>query len=415
MIKVLFIGQYDSPSGYSKAFRDFVLAYDMVEHNDIDLKIFNFKLDSQYTEDSRLEKVLPKYLLSDPELPTYVENNRNEYICIMYLPTYMYALPHSKALKEIAKQSAYSINMTLWEADKVPSDWIKAAQEGYVKHMIANCSWNCDMFENDFNLPCEYLPCVVDTSKDISNKKLKLAPDDVFKILSVSTLNHRKGFDILIKAYVAEFDGQEDVKLFIKTYVGDFSETDKKMCRDYVTKYKNDILFGTITEGYRKSSLPISLMLDKLSVDDMNALYNSVDLFALFSRGEGFGLPYTEALIRGVPVACPNKGGHMDFCKKEFTFQADCKLQTCSNYSHWYTADLKQYETDIDDARRVLRNAYNLWKNNRKAYDVLGNYAKAFMDNDNSIFSYRLVGEKFVTLIKQFNDITNSNGGEIVE
>ena len=39
-----------------------------------------------------------------------------------------------------------------------------------------------------------------------------------FKIFSMSQWQHRKGFDILLKAYYQEFFDQEDVELFIKTY-----------------------------------------------------------------------------------------------------------------------------------------------------------------------------------------------------
>lgn len=51
-----------------------------------------------------------------------------------------------------------------------------------------------------------------------------------------------------------------------------------------------------------------------ISRESLDRLYLESDVFVLPSRGEGYGLPFLEALSFALPVICPDKGGHMEFC-----------------------------------------------------------------------------------------------------
>ncbi len=46
---------------------------------------------------------------------------------------------------------------------------------------------------------------------------------------------------------------------------------------------------------------------------DMNELYAAMDVFCLPTMGEGFGLPFLEAMAAGVPVLATGYSGHTDF------------------------------------------------------------------------------------------------------
>lgn len=411
MINVIFAGQLRSPSGYSKAFRDYLLALERagIDNSEINLKVYDVKLDEEGFEDSRVKHLIDKYEISDKQIDEYVKKNKNNYILMAYIPTCMYERPSLKnQITKFRLGCGYHINMTLWETDKMPDDWIELSKELKIDSLIANCYWNKEIFEKDYELPCEYVPCVVEPLSTKNQNSLNLADGDVFKILSVSTFVHRKGFDILIRAFVSEFEGQEDVALFIKTYFCSFSDQFKQKIKDEVTAMKNSVIFGSFTKGFRRPTKKINLLLDKYTHEEMGAIYNSVDLFALFSRGEGFGLPYTEALVNGIPVACADKGGHLDFCLPQFTFFAESRYDTCSD-DCWYTADMRQIETSVDSARKTLREAYNLWKFNRTEYDNKKKLAKDFFSDKNSEFNYENVGKK---LIKIFKSVKLKENGE---
>src|SRR5256885_1094352 len=49
-------------------------------------------------------------------------------------------------------------------------------------------------------------------------------------------------------------------------------------------------------------------MLDSVTPADLEGLYALADAFAFPSLYEGFGLPVLEAMSRGVPVACSDRG-----------------------------------------------------------------------------------------------------------
>jgi glycosyltransferase involved in cell wall biosynthesis len=52
----------------------------------------------------------------------------------------------------------------------------------------------------------------------------------------------------------------------------------------------------------------------------MAQLYQAAHCFVLPTRGEGFGLPFLEAMATGLPVIATDFGGHQDFCTPETTY-----------------------------------------------------------------------------------------------
>lgn len=53
-----------------------------------------------------------------------------------------------------------------------------------------------------------------------------------------------------------------------------------------------------------------------ISRESLDRLYMESDVFVLPSRGEGYGLPFLEALSFALPTICPDLGGHMEFCNE---------------------------------------------------------------------------------------------------
>jgi len=131
-----------------------------------------------------------------------------------------------------------------------------------------------------------------------------------FKFLSVFKWSYRKGIDILLKAYLEEFGGDEDVSLILVSRPIDNSNniaSDFNGIRQTVSK--------------SDSELPhICLYSKPVHERDMPKVYNSCNAFVLISRGEGMGLPFLEAGSTGLPIIASNCSGHSDFLNNDNSY-----------------------------------------------------------------------------------------------
>jgi glycosyltransferase involved in cell wall biosynthesis len=70
--------------------------------------------------------------------------------------------------------------------------------------------------------------------------------------------------------------------------------------------------------GLDPDRTPEILFVDEtLSHGEMRSLYAGAQAFVLPSRGEGFGRPYLEALLHGLPTVGTGWGGQLDFLSDE--------------------------------------------------------------------------------------------------
>jgi glycosyltransferase involved in cell wall biosynthesis len=165
--------------------------------------------------------------------------------------------------------------------------------------------------------PIYVMPLGVDTSryKPIKEKMDFGSSMKGYTFVSVFRWSYRKGFDILLRAYMEEFSEDEDVSLLLVSRVVESPEEkgEEKIVSDF-----NDIK-NTINKGSK--GLPhVALYTNTISEKDMPKLYNSADAFVLISRGEGFALPFIEAAACELPVIGSNVSGQTDFLNKDNSF-----------------------------------------------------------------------------------------------
>lgn len=113
-----------------------------------------------------------------------------------------------------------------------------------------------------------------------------------FRFLSVSWWGPRKGFDILIKAFVMEFFDSDDVCLVISS-------------RDHGGKPASYIAteIDNIVKSTGKEDRAPIILHSKITTDrELASLYNACNVFVLASKGEGYSLPIVEAASCGLPV-----------------------------------------------------------------------------------------------------------------
>ena len=126
------------------------------------------------------------------------------------------------------------------------------------------------------------------------------SPREKFVFLGAGTWhNPRKGLDVLVRAFTAEFGPEEPVKLVLKVsnvYNEGFDA--RKEVRKYMRK-----------KGNRNIMVVDSVIEEGKLVE----LVSNVDCYVSPHRTEGFGLFILQAMAVGTPVICTGETGNVDF------------------------------------------------------------------------------------------------------
>jgi hypothetical protein len=254
--------------------------------------------------------------------------------------------------------NGYKIGYTMFEFTNIPNfgkyDWKKncsAMDEVWVPSQYNYRTFNDNGINNVFVMP----PGI--DIKDFNPNKEPLIDrkDGKFRFIAVGEYTTRKGWDLLIPAYLSEFDRNDDVTLIIKTYSGSKRNSEsKRIVKEDIIKYRSEspnVLYPNIL-----------FIGDIISNNRLPNLYNSADCFILLTRGEGFGLPMAEAMACGKPCILPNNSSYLDFVNNENGYLVDTKGSEKYNSLHKASVlyrDSYSPIIDVNHARRIMRYIYN--------------------------------------------------------
>lgn len=207
-----------------------------------------------------------------------------------------------------------SVGLTMLEVDGLPATWARLCNR--TTEVWVPSTFNVDTF----------------SSSGVKREKLRVMPLGVnsrlfcpdgptldvpgrrkFMFLSVAEWVPRKGFDLLIEAFVREFREVRDVCLAIKAH-SNGPDYDPGGAR--IKAQIQDIL-ERVSAG---RAPPVLLIPQVIPPGDMPALYRSANCFVLPTRGEGWNLPALEALSCGLPVITTSWSGHLDFLDEGNSF-----------------------------------------------------------------------------------------------
>lgn len=237
--------------------------------------------------------------------------------------------------------------------------------------IIVPSKWCMDIFrESGVKRPMSVVPLGVDTSlyrPDVEpvgfSKNLRS-----YVFLAVFGWSMRKGYDCLLKAFLEEFSSDEDVTLLISSrFFGSTDESKKQFIRNDIARV------SSMVSNPKKPQ--VVLFGDVLSEQMMPRLFAAADCYVLFSRGEGFGLPYIEAGACELPVIATRYSGQTDFLTDENSYLVDVDGfskadRTLAMVSYFY--ENAEFPTlgpkVVEQARHSMRRAFeNRDEANRKA------------------------------------------------
>jgi FkbM family methyltransferase len=203
-----------------------------------------------------------------------------------------------------------------WEYGSIPAAWLHPLRD-LVDEVWVPTSFVRDGFVHS-GVPAErvhVIPQGVDADRFKPGlEPLPLPTAKKFRLLFVGGTIHRKGIDVLLRAYAQTFYRSDDVCLVIKDMgVGSF--------------YQGQTAEQMIAQFRSHLDHPEVIYLDHdLGDEDMARLYCACHCLVAPYRGEGFCLPVAEAMACGLPVVVTGYGAVLDYCDETSAFLIPAKV-----------------------------------------------------------------------------------------
>lgn len=197
---------------------------------------------------------------------------------------------------------------------------------------------------------------------------------DKFKFLTVMSFNERKGVSLLIKAFVEEFGlgnrglDARRVALYLKGGWHDAGIAIREVNR----------MISEIS-GINNANIPyIHYDFNVYPDDVMASLYKACDCFVLPSRGEGYGIPYSEAMSMGLPTIGTRWSGNLEFMNSDNSYLIDVEGFAPEPRCDWVTPYYKGQSfavPSIDHLRKLMRYVFE----NQEEAKRKGRIAREYM------------------------------------
>nr|XP_043634114.1 uncharacterized protein LOC122605270 [Erigeron canadensis] len=262
--------------------------------------------------------------------------------------------------------SRFSIGRTMFETDRVNPEHVKrcnAMDMVWVPsdfHVATFVKSGVDPFkvvkvvqaiDTELFDPVRYSPLDVSS---LGNLVLGLGSSgsdlrNPFVFLSVFKWEYRKGWDVLLRSYLKEFDSLDGVSLYLLT-----------------NPYHSDSNFGNkIVEFVEDSELvkpvngwaPVYVIDAHIAQFDFPRLYKAADAFILPTRGEGWGRPIVEAMAMSLPVVVTNWSGPTEYMNEKNSY-----LLPVDKMSEVIDGPFKGHmwaEPSVDKLRFLMRHVVN--------------------------------------------------------
>jgi glycosyltransferase involved in cell wall biosynthesis len=251
-------------------------------------------------------------------------------------------------------QATFHIGRTMCETDSIPPDWVAACNQ--MDEVWVPCAFNVEGFARSgvVREKLVKIPEGIDTERyRLDLFPLSIAGRRRFNFLSVFQWSRRKGWDVLVRAFVEEFRHNEEVSLTIK--VG------------YHSGHFADHLRAQIVDELRAAELahsfPRNIVIYQANLpgSDMPRLYRTADAFVLPTRGEGWGRPFMEAMLMGLPTIGTRYSGPLEFMNDNNSYLINC-VEADVSQAAWQEAEFfrgrRWAEPSVAHLRHLMRQVF---------------------------------------------------------
>ena len=162
--------------------------------------------------------------------------------------------------------------------------------------------------------PMKKLPIPINTevySGDVGTyQELQKKAAGRYIFMAAGVMGWRKGLDVLLKAFTSTFTPEDPVVLALKIFGTEA----------YVKTIVEQINAQLKQLSPLRTYSNILAIAKFMNEQEMPALYNTADCLVLPTRGEGWGMPLSEAMCLGKPTIATRWGGQLEFMTDENSY-----------------------------------------------------------------------------------------------
>ena len=340
------------------------------------------------------EKSEPTMTTEDNILAVCLNNKHLKYDTVV-----IHSTPSSWAkiaLAERAKNKNVKIyGLTVWETNKVYSEWMKTIDDCNLAGLIVPSEWNRQIFMNTAkSMRLDQFPpvhvchhmlqdTIIDNPMEVYAREDLYGPKIRMAILSIGTFGPRKGIAETIEAYIKAFRGYRDVVLYVKTSAGAFNAANSE---------KIQMAVREIVKGQKKC--PRIIIDAKLRSDEyIEQLVKHCDVYLALPNSEGVGLGACNASLKGKVIIMTGWGGQREYIKYANWIDYDLDVvKVPPDFVKWIRAPQRWAYPRIPHAVSSLRDVYNNFDEHRQR--ALGNRT-AILER----FSSKVIGKRLMSIV----------------
>ena len=229
-----------------------------------------------------------------------------------YTPFLNIAIPEQYNLPPLF----YTIGYSMIETSGIPDYWVRLCN--LMNEIWVPTTSSEEAFVNSgVTKDIHIMPLGVDGEMyNQSVQPLKLIGTRGFNFLVNIEWSPRKCGEDVVRAFLEEFNEDDDVSLILKAY------KPQQLYESTGASITDDI--GRIKTEIKKDAYPPVVFIPQLlSTDDMPRLYASCDCVIQATHGEGWGLPITEGMATGKPYIATNWSGMTDIISDDTGYPLD--------------------------------------------------------------------------------------------
>lgn len=197
-------------------------------------------------------------------------------------------------------ETGYRIAHIAYDSDHLPPEWVSILNSRFDLALFS--SLHLEQVARDSGVVIEVgsLPIGLEIEDLLAQKYAAPPLPQTTRFGSLSAFHDRKGLDVLVDAFLREFDDTEDVELVLHSNLA-MGDTYARV--------------SALVSGSTRARVRISH--GNLSTTAKNALIESFDVYVNASAGEGYSIGPREAMALGKPLVLTDIGAHADMAGVE--------------------------------------------------------------------------------------------------